>query len=153
MNYKRIIINTLDCLSAGKGYVGYDYVVYGLTLMIDDEDRATYITKSLYIDIAKHYNTTWNCVEKNIRTLVHSIWDSADPKLLSLIFRCSDRKEKPTNKEFFRYMFEYIINITSETLPTKKEIIAICPISHRPCESLSTFYLKLTSENSKKQDS
>ncbi len=152
MNYKRIIINTLDCLRAGKSYVGYDYVVYGLTLMLEDESRATYITKSLYIDIARHFNTTWNCVEKNIRTVVHSIWDSADPEMLRLVFKSSDCREKPTNKQFFRYLFEYIVNINSEMLPGDREIIVLCPISHKPCESLSAFYMKMAASNTEEQD-
>ena len=152
MNYKRIIVNTLDCLRAGKRYVGYDYVVYGLTLMLEDEDRATYITKSLYVDIAKHYNTTWNCVEKNIRTVVHSIWDLADPELLRLVFKSPNRKKRPTNKEFFRYMYEYIVNINSDVPMSAKEIIVICPISHKPCESLSSFYMKLSAIDKAEQD-
>ena len=152
MDYKRIIISTLDCLNAGKGYVGYDFVVYGLTLMLDDENCAAYITKSLYIDIAKHYNTTWNCVEKNIRTVVHSIWDSADPEMLRLIFKSADREKRPTNKEFFRYMYEYIVNINGETFPYSREIKVICPISHKPCSSLAAFYMKLSSAEKKEQE-
>ena len=87
MNYRRTITSILDSLGANKSYTGYDYVVYGLLLMLEDKESVTCITKSLYIDIAKQYNTTWNCVEKNIRTVVKSVWNSMNSDLLKLIFK------------------------------------------------------------------
>ena len=37
MNYKRAIISILDSLGANKSYTGYDYVVHGLMLMLEDK--------------------------------------------------------------------------------------------------------------------
>lgn len=144
MNYRRTITSILDSLGANKSYTGYDYVVYGLLLMLEDKESVTCITKSLYIDIAKQYNTTWNCVEKNIRTVVKSVWNSMNSDLLKLIFKRSTKEKKPTNKEFFKYMYDYIIQVTHKVQIADKRITVICPISNAYCEALSAFYIKLS---------
>lgn len=144
MNYKRAIISILDSLGANKSYTGYDYVVHGLMLMLEDKESVTCITKSLYIDIAKHYNTTWNCVEKNIRTVVRSVWNTTNTDLLKIIFKKSGREKKPTNKEFFKYMYDYIVHLTHGTQSADRHIAVICPISNAYCEALSAFYIRLS---------
>lgn len=144
MNYKRAIISILDSLGANKSYTGYDYVVHGLMLMLEDKESVTCITKSLYIDIAKHYNTTWNCVEKNIRTVVRSVWNTTNTDLLKIIFKKSGREKKPTNKEFFKYMYDYIVHLTHGTQSADRHIAVICPISNTYCEALSAFYIRLS---------
>lgn len=144
MNYKRAIISILDSLGANKSYTGYDYVVHGLMLMLEDKESVTCITKSLYIDIAKHYNTTWNCVEKNIRTVVRSVWNTMNTDLLKIIFKKSGREKKPTNKEFFKYMYDYIVHLTHGTQSADRHIAVICPISNTYCEALSAFYIRLS---------
>ena len=72
--YEIAIMETLKSLGASKTYVGYDYVLFGLILLFQDKRKITGIVKSLYIEIADYYETTWNCVEKNIRWLVKQIW-------------------------------------------------------------------------------
>ena len=143
MNYKRAITSILDSLGANKSYTGYDYVVHGLLLMLEDKESVTCITKSLYIDIARQYNTTWNCVEKNIRTVVKSVWNSMNSDLLKIIFKRSTKEKKPTNKEFFKYMYDYIVEMDGDLHTDQTWISVICPISKRYCESLSVYYTKL----------
>ena len=143
MNYKRIIISILDSLGASKSYTGYDYVVYGMQLMLEDKDCVSCITKSLYLDIARHYNTTWNCGEKNIRTVVNSIWDSGSSGLLETMFRKSEKTKRPTNKEFFKHLYDYITQIENHVETSGLQVSTICPISNRYCESLSVFYTKI----------
>ena len=143
MNYKRIVISILDSLGASKSYTGYDYVVYGIQLMLEDKECVTCITKSLYLDIARHYNTTWNCVEKNIRTVVNAIWDSGNAELREKVFGRSKKKKRPTNKEFFKYLYDYITELENHVEMPGLQISMICPISNRYCESLSVFYTKI----------
>ena len=143
MNYKRMIISILDALGASKSHTGYDYVVYGMQLMLEDKECVTCITKSLYLDIARHYNTTWNCVEKNIRTVVNSVWDSGSSELLERIFKKSKKERRPTNKEFFKYMYDHITEMENHVEIPGLQISMICPISNRYCESLSVFYTKI----------
>lgn len=94
-------------LGVGRSYQGYEYVVYGLQLVLEDETRLKYITKSLYPDIAKKYHTSWGCVERNIRTVVDVVWREENEACLLEI--CGGRKiEKPKNGCFFELMSEYV---------------------------------------------
>ena len=103
MNYEKIIINTLDSFGVSRSYTGYNYVVYGLLLILEDSGRIECITKALYLDVAKHFHTTWNCVEKNMRTVVNHVWDSHNTHRLPIIFSRSGRSRQPTNKEVLTY--------------------------------------------------
>ncbi len=143
MNYRRTVVNILDSLGANKSFIGYDYVVEGIMEMLKDKECVTCITKSLYIDIARRHNTTWNCVEKNIRTVVNSLWDSRNAELIEHIFKKSIKDKRPTNKEFFKYMYEYILETGDGTEPEERIISVICPISKRYCGSLSSYYEKM----------
>lgn len=144
MNYENIIINTLDSFGVSRSYTGYDYVVYGLLLILEDPERMECITKTLYIDIAEHYNTTWSCVEKNMRTIVKCVWDSHNIELLEIILKKSNRKKKPTNKEFLKYMYDYLIRISSDVKVADQYIPVICPISNHYCSALNAFYIRLS---------
>lgn len=78
MNHNTLVIeikSTLDKLIAARTSLGYDYIVYGLLLINEDQTRVSNITKALYIDIAAHYETSWSCVEKNIRNTVNANLD------------------------------------------------------------------------------
>lgn len=143
MNYEKVIINTLDSFGISRSYTGYNYVVHGLLLIIEDSERIECITKSLYIDIAKHFHTSWNCVEKNMRTIVNSVWNSENRELLEIVFHKSNRPKKPANKEFLKYMYDYILTVDDFDL-CHFQIPAVCPISKTYCESLSLFFLNLS---------
>ena len=144
MNYEKVIINTLDSFGVSRSYTGYDYVVHGLMLIIEDSGRIECITKSLYLDIAAHYRTSWTCVEKNMRTLVNSVWNSSNTELLEIIFNKTHRNKKPTNKEFLKYMYDYIIHTYEHTGCPDRPVAVTCPISHKHCEALSIFYIRLS---------
>ena len=144
MNYEKVITNTLDSFGVSRSYTGYNYVVYGLQLILEDEERLECITKALYLDVAKHFHTNWSCVEKNMRTIVNCVWHSHNVELLEIIFSRSHRNKKPTNKEFFKYMYDYIIQINHEVQISDRQISVICPISNTYCEALGAFYIKLS---------
>lgn len=143
MNYEKLIVNILDSFGVNRSYTGHSYVVYGLSLIIEDPERLELITKSLYLDIARHYKTSWSCVEKNIRTIVNSIWYSHNTELLDIIFNKSNRDKKPTNKEFLKCLYDYIMYAHEDLTVADRLISVICPISKRHCEALSTFYICL----------
>ena len=119
MNHNTLVIeikSTLDKLIAARTSLGYDYIVYGLLLINEDQTRVSNITKALYIDIAAHYETSWSCVEKNIRNTVNAIWTSENKTILEMIFNRTYMDRKPTNKEFFEYLYDFIF-LSQETAP------------------------------------
>ena len=163
MNYEKIIVNILDSFGVNRSYTGHGYVVYGLLLIIEDPERLEFITKSLYLDIAKHYRTNWSCVEKNIRTIANCVWDSRNTELLETIFNKSNRDKIPTNKEFLKCMnhlhtvlyavlsdpqaiFDFFLAGAIPFLQTNQKLY-ICMISLTSLLPLSSFFI-LTSTDS-----
>ena len=140
MNYERKVIDVLDLLGASRLYSGYNYIVYGLMLLLEDNKFMLDVIKPLYIDIAKHYNTSWNCVEKNIRYIVKSIWISENNDLLIQIFKRTALDQRPVNKEFFRRMYEYI-NRLDNHINLRSDCFIVCPISHTYCKSFTEYCL------------
>ena len=138
MDQKSIIIKTLNSLGANRLSSGYNYIMYGLLLLLENDNRILNLIKSLYIDIAEYYNTTWNCVEKNIRHVIKSIWMSDNDKIIKSIFGASSSERRPTNKEFFQKMYDYIKQYN--TYHTRRdEFIILCPVSHQYCESFTEY--------------
>ena len=113
MNHNTLVIeikSTLDKLIAARTSLGYDYIVYGLLLINEDQTRVSNITKALYIDIAAHYETSWSCVEKNIRNTVNAIWTSENKTILEMIFNRTymDRKQRIKNfLNIYTILFSY----------------------------------------------
>ena len=64
----------LHGLGIGGNYGGYYQTAYAVTLVFKEPDRLLLVTKWLYPEIAKHFGTTWQCVERNIRTVVNLAW-------------------------------------------------------------------------------
>ena len=61
-------------------------------------ERLLLATKWLYPEVAKHYATTWKCVERNIRTAVHAVWNT-NPELLKALAR-HPLPQKPKASKF-----------------------------------------------------
>lgn len=72
----------LGRLGLTANYLGYHYIVYGLYLTKQQPDRLLLVTKWLYPDIAKHYQTNWIRVERDIRMAIAIIW-TRNPALLA----------------------------------------------------------------------
>lgn len=143
MNHNTLVIeikSTLDKLIAARTSLGYDYIVYGLLLINEDQTRVSNITKALYIDIAAHYETSWSCVEKNTRNTVNAIWTSENKTILEIIFNRTYMDRKPTNKEFFEYLYDFIF-LSQETVPTQSEenvSSILCPVCNNKCQVLES---------------
>ncbi len=72
----------LASLGVTANYTGFYYASYAVSLAARDSERLLFVTKSLYPDVAKHYKTSWKCVERNIRTVARISWEK-NPSLLA----------------------------------------------------------------------
>lgn len=81
---------------------GYDQTAYAIKLIISDSSYLCGISKRLYPDVAKHFDTTPTRVERNIRHLVESAWHRHDIEDAYRVFgnTIDLSKGKPTNSEF-----------------------------------------------------
>lgn len=88
---------------------GFRYAVYMIEQVRDQSEDTLLITKQLYMQTAEHFNTTPNCVERNLRTLIQSCWSYPDHSFLNLIAG-AELKQAPTNSQFVDILAAYLRN-------------------------------------------
>ena len=81
---------------------GYQYVREAIIIVVQNMDAINAVTKVLYPEVAKRFNTTPSRVERAIRHAIEVAWDRGDLDTLQRFFgyTVSNTKGKPTNSEF-----------------------------------------------------
>lgn len=81
---------------------GYQYLREAIVMTINDMDTINSVTKVLYPEVARKFNTTPSRVERAIRHAIEVAWDRGDIETLQRFFgyTVSNVKGKPTNSEF-----------------------------------------------------
>ena len=85
---------------------GYQYLREAIIIAVGDMDVINAITKVLYPQVAKTFQTTPSRVERAIRHAIEVAWDRGDLDTLQRFFgyTVSNTKGKPTNSEFIALM-------------------------------------------------
>ena len=81
-----------------------------ILLTIDDMDIINSVTKVLYPEVARKFNTTPSRVERAVRHAIETAWDRGDLETLQRYFgyTVSNTKGKPTNSEFIAMIADRI---------------------------------------------
>ena len=81
---------------------GYSYILRSIELILSNPEYMHYITKGLYIDVAKDFHATPSRVERAIRHAIEVAWDRGDVDTLNSYFGYTihNSRGKPTNSEF-----------------------------------------------------
>ena len=81
---------------------GYMYLREAITMVVNDIELLSAITKELYPSIAKKYNTTASRVERAIRHAIEVAWARGQVEAINRLFGYTvcNEKGKPTNSEF-----------------------------------------------------
>ena len=87
---------------------GYQYI--RSAMVVENMDLLNFITKQLYPEIAKAYNTTASRVERAIRHSIEVAWNRGKPEIMNEIFGYTIHtgKGKPTNSEFIAMVADRI---------------------------------------------
>ena len=93
-------------------YHGFHITSYAVLLCVRQPKRLLLITKWLYPDMAKHFHTGWQNIERNIRTVAEIIWTSYPEKLEQIAMRKLDRR--PSNQELIAILAEHIASQTTD---------------------------------------
>lgn len=88
-------------------YQGFYYLQYALHLCMLDERYLLSVYKSLYVDVARKYNTSRDNVEHCIRTVVSNCWYKGNQNFLVQIAGYPIT-QKPTNGEFIDILYHYL---------------------------------------------
>ncbi len=81
---------------------GYQYLREAIMIAVNDMDVINAVTKVLYPEVAKRFDTTPSRVERAIRHAIEVAWDRGDLETLQKYFgyTVNSTKGKPTNSEF-----------------------------------------------------
>lgn len=101
-NLQVSITNILHELGVPSHIKGYQYIRESIMIVYDRPEIIGGITKELYPEVAKKYDTTVSRVERAIRHAIEVSWNRGNWELMEEIFGHSVDidKAKPTNSEF-----------------------------------------------------
>ncbi len=89
---------------------GYQYLRDAIIMCVQDMDMLNSITKALYPEIAKRYQTTPSRVERAIRHAIEVAWSRGKMDTIDELFgyTVNNGKGKPTNSEFIALISDKI---------------------------------------------
>lgn len=102
------IYSKLWTLGVTANYTGFFHASYAIFLAAKQPDYLLLVTKWLYPDVAKRYQTTAKAVERNIRTVIDIIW-THHPECLKQISR-QNLERKPTASQFISMLAHEMTN-------------------------------------------
>ena len=97
-----MVTNIIHEIGVPAHIKGYQYLREAIIIAVEDMDVINAITKVLYPQVAKTFQTTPSRVERAIRHAIEVAWDRGDLDTLQRFFgyTVSNTKGKPTNSEF-----------------------------------------------------
>ncbi len=97
-----MVTNIIHEIGVPAHIKGYQYLREAIIIAVADMDVINAITKVLYPQVAKAFQTTPSRVERAIRHAIEVAWDRGDLDTLQRFFgyTVSNTKGKPTNSEF-----------------------------------------------------
>ncbi len=101
-NIETMVTNIIHEIGVPAHIKGYQYLREAIMMGVEDMDVINAITKVLYPQVAKTFQTTPSRVERAIRHAIEVAWDRGDLDTLQRFFgyTVSNTKGKPTNSEF-----------------------------------------------------
>ncbi|MGL4991368.1 MAG: sporulation transcription factor Spo0A [Sarcina sp.] len=102
MDLESEITNIIHEVGVPAHIKGYMYLREAITMVVNDMELLSAITKELYPSIAKKYNTTASRVERAIRHAIEVAWSRGQIDAINKLFGYTihNDKGKPTNSEF-----------------------------------------------------
>lgn len=96
----------LISLGISRTYAGFHQLAYAVDVATQNEDALLRVTKDLYPVVAKHFNTSPDCIERNIRTVIHSFWKRGNRALFNEIAKY-ELENKPQPGYFISILAAY----------------------------------------------
>lgn len=100
----------LLCAGFQPRQIGYRYLREAVWISYNEPEMIQSVTKRLYPEVAKRFETTDKQVERAIRNAIETAWMKGNCDTLALIFGdlFADRSIKPTNSEIIKKLVDNI---------------------------------------------
>lgn len=108
-----IIHETLLSIGIPPNLLGYMYLVEAIQMILLKPLYLHNVTKGLYIDIARKYDSTPQRVERAIRHAINTAWLIGNIEYIEHVFKncVNPNKGVPTNSLFLARLYFYISNM------------------------------------------
>ena len=108
---KNMVTDVIHEIGVPAHIKGYQYLREAIMIAVDDMDVINAVTKVLYPEVAKRFNTTASRVERAIRHAIEVAWDRGDLETLQKYFgyTVNSAKGKPTNSEFIAMISDRLV--------------------------------------------
>ncbi len=100
----------LEQLGLARKEKGFERLSYAIAVTAKEFERAGSVTKLLYPDLAKHFQTTPEKIERSIRHLIEKSWEKGEKTRFEELFGYHrDNSEiRPTNSEYIAILADWI---------------------------------------------
>lgn len=100
----------LEQLGLARKEKGFERLSYAIAVTAQEFERAGSVTKLLYPDLAKHFQTTPEKIERSLRHLIEKSWERGDKTRFEELFGYHrDNSEiRPTNSEYIAILADWI---------------------------------------------
>ena len=90
--------------------IGYRYLREAVLVVCQDPETITSVTKLLYPEVAKRFDTTDKQVERAIRNSIETAWQKGKCEMWQEYFEdfFTQHKTRPTNTEVVKALVRYI---------------------------------------------
>ena len=100
----------LEQLGLDRKEKGFERLSYAIAVTAKEFERAGSVTKLLYPDLAKHFQTTPEKIERSLRHLIEKSWEKGEKTRFEKLFGYHrDNSEiRPTNSEYIAILADWI---------------------------------------------
>lgn len=100
----------LEQLGLARKEKGFERLSYAIAVTAKEFERAGSVTKLLYPDLAKHFQTTPEKIERSLRHLIEKSWEKGEKTRFEKLFGYHrDNSEiRPTNSEYIAILADWI---------------------------------------------
>ena len=100
----------LEQLGLARKEKGFERLSYAIAVTAKEFERAGSVTKLLYPDLAKHFQTTPEKIERSLRHLIEKSWERGEKTRFEELFGYHrDNSEiRPTNSEYIAILADWI---------------------------------------------
>lgn len=100
----------LEQLGLARKEKGFEWLSYAIAVTAKEFERAGSVTKLLYPDLAKHFQTTPEKIERSLRHLIEKSWEKGEKTRFEELFGYHrDNSEiRPTNSEYIAILADWI---------------------------------------------
>ena len=100
----------LEQLGLARKEKGFERLSYAIAVTAQEFERAGSVTKLLNPDLAKHFQTTPEKIERSLRHLIEKSWEKGEKTRFEELFGYHrDNSEiRPTNSEYIAILADWI---------------------------------------------